>query len=222
MILTISIVLSSLLMGYLIGSIPFGYMVGKFHGVDLTAEGSGSTGTTNALRLLGKKAAFIVLAGDFGKGVLASWAAWWLINIIPQLAVEAQSLKAWVFVLASMSCLIGHSKSIWIGFKGGKSVAAGVGTFFALDWRVGLITAVLWALIVFISKISSLGALIAVPLSPFVLFLVKVIWLKHPLAEVWLYALYCTVGAIYIIVKHKANIQRLLNGTEPRIGQKTA
>lgn len=216
-----AIVLASLLIGYLVGSIPFGYIVGKMHGIDLTAEGSGSTGTTNALRLLGKKAAFAVLAGDFGKGVLASYVAFWLIKAIPALGETALSFQALIFVLASLACLIGHSKSIWIGFKGGKSVAAGVGTLVALDWRVGLITALIWATIVFTSKFSSLGALIAVPLSPLTMYLVKTFLERQnsQSSSIWLYVGYCTLGAVYIIYKHKANIQRLLDGTEPKIGQ---
>jgi acyl phosphate:glycerol-3-phosphate acyltransferase len=222
--------------GYLLGSIPFGYIVGKVHGIDITAEGSGSTGTTNALRLMGKKAAFFVLLGDFSKGLLAV-----LITSLAIIALLSESYKsdtlgllqdpffAVAQVLAALSAIIGHSKSVWIGFKGGKSVATGVGTLLALDWRVGLVTACIWALTVYISKYSSLGALIAVPLSPIFMFVFKRYFSIYAVTNdapvfgsfsVLIYVLYCFLGAIYIIYKHKANIGRLLAGTEPKVGQK--
>ena len=235
--------LTALIIGYLIGSIPFGYIVGKFHGIDITKEGSGSTGTTNALRLLGKKAAILVLLGDFLKGFIAPYVAVYIcqaiLSLIMVMGMSGYSLKRAFFfalidsyrllrfhdgmneytsisffVVGSLGALIGHVKSCWIGFKGGKAVATGVGTLFALDWRVGLITAIIWALTVYISKYSSLGALIAVPLSPIFMFLFKAGSVGQ-----WIYVGYCILGAAYIIYKHQANIQRLLSGTEPKVGQ---
>lgn len=218
--------LIALVIGYLIGSIPFGYIVGKFHGIDITKEGSGSTGTTNALRLLGKKAAVLVLLGDFLKGYIAPFIAVWVssfllehsyLAISPKIIAPDTELYPTVSVIACIGALIGHVKSCWIGFKGGKAVATGVGTLFALDWRVGLITAIIWGLTVYISKYSSLGALIAVPLSPIFMFL-----FKAGSEGQWIYVGYCILGAVYIIYKHQANIQRLLNGIEPKVGQKKA
>ncbi len=203
----------AILIGYLMGSIPFGYIVGKAHGIDITKQGSGSTGTTNALRLLGKKAAILVLLGDFLKGFFAPFVAAFALKFLGQSEIQMSFL---VYVLACLSALIGHVKSCWIGFKGGKAVATGVGTLFALDWRVGLITAIIWALTVYISKYSSLGALIAVPLSPIFMY-----YFKIGNAGQWIYVGYCILGAAYIIYKHQANISRLLSGTEPKVGQKT-
>ncbi len=211
-----------LAIGYLLGSIPFGYIVGKAHGIDLTAEGSGSTGTTNALRLLGKKAAFLVLLGDFGKGVLGPiLAEKILLGLAPGFFSERLYLIALAQVIAAIAVLFGHSKSVWIGFKGGKSVASGVGTLFALDWRVGLLTAIVWATTVFTSKFSSLGALIAVPLSPIIMFVFKKFYsTSSDTIGIWIYVGYCLLGAAFIVWKHKANIERLMNGTEPKIGKK--
>jgi acyl phosphate:glycerol-3-phosphate acyltransferase len=232
-----------LFIGYLLGSIPFGYIVGKAYGIDLTKEGSGSTGTTNALRLIGKKAAFFVLLGDFLKGFLAPFAgilllkysfSIFLMTQAPELGAaplvialselvhsQLKNLIPVAAILASLGALIGHVKSCWIGFKGGKAVATGVGTLFALDWRVGLITAIIWATIVFTTKYSSLGALIAVPLSPIIMFVFKRFYTPSVgFFDIWVYTGYCILGAIYIIYKHKANIGRLLNNTEPKIGQK--
>lgn len=209
--------LISFAIGYLMGSIPFGYIIGKAHGLDLTKEGSGSTGTTNALRLIGKKAAFLVLLGDFLKGLLAPFLAFWALIFLKIPGVYSVAL---IYVIACFGALIGHVKSCWIGFKGGKAVAAGVGTLYALDWRVGLITTIIWTTVVFISRYSSLGALVAVPLSPIIMFIFKK-YFSPTLSSfnLSLYIGYCILGAIYIVYKHKANIGRLKNGTEPKIGQ---
>ncbi|MDJ0626335.1 MAG: glycerol-3-phosphate 1-O-acyltransferase PlsY [Candidatus Caenarcaniphilales bacterium] len=215
------------LVGYLIGSIPFGYIAGKLKGIDLTKEGSGSTGTTNVLRLVGKKEAIFVLIGDFAKGLVAPIIAVCLVKVlISYKALVDITLNPSLplpMVLASFASLVGHVKSCWIGFKGGKAVATGVGTIFALDWRVGLITAIIWGLTVYISKISSLGALVAVPSTVITMFFVRSFNTNLPDKEsILIYCSYCLIGTAYIIFKHKNNIQRLLNGTEPKIGQKSS
>ncbi|HEY9886551.1 MAG TPA: glycerol-3-phosphate acyltransferase, partial [Vampirovibrionales bacterium] len=181
--------------------------------------------TTNVLRNVGKAAAIAVLLGDFFKGLLAPFAA---ITVL-KLLIPAQALSVittnpdlpLVSVLAAFFALLGHVKSCWIGFKGGKAVATGVGTIFALDWRVGLLTALIWVSIVYFSKISSLGALIAVPSSIVTMFIFQSLGQKLALNETLIiYTAYCTLGALYIIWKHSANIKRLIEGTEPKIGQK--
>jgi acyl phosphate:glycerol-3-phosphate acyltransferase len=214
----------SALLGYLLGSIPFGYIAGKTKGIDLTKEGSGSTGTTNVLRMVGEKAAIAVLIGDFAKGVLAPILASLIVKEIWPEQVGAFS-AALAISLAAFAALLGHVKSCWIGFKGGKAVACGVGTLFGLDWRVGLLTAIIWAATVYLSEYSSLGALVAVPLSPFVMYLFKSDFLhKNLLASQaladWVFIFYCVLGATYIVFKHKANIGRLIAGTEPKVGKK--
>lgn len=214
-----------ILIGYLIGSIPFGYIAGKLKGIDLTKEGSGSTGTTNVLRLVGKKEAALVLAGDFFKGLLAPYIAILVLKTLVSykgiVDITINPDLPLPMVLATFASLLGHVKSCWIGFKGGKAVATGVGTIFALDWRVGLITAVIWGSTVFISKYSSLGALIAVPSTPITMFLIRNFSSQLPNNETtMIYCAYCLVGAGYIIFKHQANIKRLIDGTEPKVGQK--
>jgi acyl phosphate:glycerol-3-phosphate acyltransferase len=210
-------------LGYLLGSIPFGYIAGKFKGIDLTKEGSGSTGTTNVLRMVGKKAAIAVLITDFVKGLLAPIIAQNIIaKFVPNLS---PSLLALIAVIAAFASLLGHVKSCWIGFKGGKAVACGVGTLFGLDWRVGLLTAIIWGSIVFLSKYSSLGALVAVPLSPASMYIFQTNFFKNSLIaennfKSIIYIAYCCLGAAYIVFKHRANITRLMNGSEPKIGKK--
>ncbi|MDX1920008.1 MAG: glycerol-3-phosphate 1-O-acyltransferase PlsY [Candidatus Caenarcaniphilales bacterium] len=220
------IFLVPLLVGYFMGALPFGYWAGKLKGIDLTKEGSGSTGTTNVLRLVGKKEAFFVLLGDFLKGVLAP-----IVSklVVASLLVTSAENPSWMLplvgVLASFAALLGHVKSCWIGFKGGKAVATGVGTMFGLDWRVGLVTAIIWGSTVVLSKYSSLGALVAVPLSPLTMYFFQSDYFKllpnSPLiTQTLIYTAYCLVGAIYIVYKHRANIKRLIEGTEPKVGKK--
>lgn len=203
------------------GALPFGYWAGKLKGIDLTKEGSGSTGTTNVLRLVGKKEAIAVLIGDFSKGVFAPIISKLVVGSLLTGFENPSWMIPLVGVLAAFAALLGHVKSCWIGFKGGKAVASGVGTMFGLDWRVGLITALIWGATVYFSKYSSLGALVAVPLSPITMYLFQSDFFKlAPLSQSVIYTLYCFVGAIYIVNKHRANIKRLLDGTEPKVGKK--
>lgn len=200
------------LFGYLLGSIPFGYIVGRIHGIDLTKEGSGSTGSTNVLRLVGKKAAAIVLVLDFLKGFLSVY----LVSTLLRLfvfgglnGVEIIGLVNFASVVSAIFCLVGHCKSVWIGFKGGKAVASGVGILWGLNWLVGLIVSVIWILTVVISRYSSLGAILAVSAAPFAMFFVT---------KSLILTGYCIIGTVYTLWKHKANIQRLIKGEEPKVG----
>jgi len=117
-----------LLAGYLLGSIPLGYWLGKLKGIDLTKEGSGSTGATNVLRKIGKVEALITLLFDIGKGFFSAY------------LVMKFNRGELVVLLTSMACIIGHSKSIFLGFKGGKSSATGLGILIAICWQAALIT----------------------------------------------------------------------------------
>jgi len=110
--------------------------------------------------------------------------------------------------LAAIAILLGHSKSIFLKFTGGKSVASGVGTILALNWIVGLIIAAIWGVITYTSKYVSLGSIIALALSPILMWV-----FKAPIA----YIIYCAIGAIYIIYLHRSNIQRLIKGEENKV-----
>ncbi|MDX1918516.1 MAG: glycerol-3-phosphate 1-O-acyltransferase PlsY [Candidatus Caenarcaniphilales bacterium] len=209
-----------LFVGYLFGSLPFGFIVGKFHGVDLTQAGSGSTGTTNVLRNLGKGSAALVFFGDFGKGVVAPLLTGYLIGL--WLGSESVCDQGIAKTICALGVLVGHAKSLWIGFKGGKSVAAGVGTLFALDWRIGIIVGLIWLMTVAISRYSSLGALIGWCAAPLTTYTIRSMLISGELCETfltWIFTGYAFIGALYIIYKHRANIYRLMHGEEPKIGQ---
>lgn len=186
---------------YLIGSIPTGYLIVKAKtGQDIRTIGSGSTGATNVKRVLGKKWFFTVMILDAIKGALPV--------ILAKLFVTAGSGLGIAPVLASISVIIGHSKPVFLNFKGGKSVASGVGTIIALNWIAGLSIAVIWGVITYITKYVSLGSIIAMALSPFIM---------HYLDDHLAYTVYCALGAIYIIYLHRENIKRLLNGNENKV-----
>jgi glycerol-3-phosphate acyltransferase PlsY len=213
----------SLVMGYFLGSIPSGFIVGKLKGIDLTKEGSGSIGTTNTLRLLGKKAAAVVFLGDFFKGFLAVYLTGFLINYF-QLS-DSSFFITLCQIIAATASVFGHSKSLWINFKGGKSVATGVGVLFALDWMVAAIALATWIAVVYFSKISSLGALIAAPLVPVLMIISKIYFnptfiSNYGMGSFYLLTAYAFISSSYIVFLHKANIKRLIEGTEPKIGEK--
>ncbi len=186
--------------GYLSGSIPTGYLIGKLKGIDLTKIGSGSTGATNVLRNLGKGPALITLIIDALKGFLPVY-----------FAIKLQPCTLLVTMVA-VFCIIGHSKSIFLGFKGGKSSAIGLGILIALSWKAALITFLIWIIVVGISKYSSLGSIISIPLVPLWMYLFH---------KPFLYILITIFAAVYIVlIRHRENIQRLIKGTESKIGQK--
>lgn len=192
--------LISVVVAYLIGSIPTGYLIVKtMTGQDIRTVGSGSTGATNVKRVLGKKWFFIVMLLDALKGALPVILAGYIVG---------GALGGLAPVLAAVAVLIGHSKSIFLGFQGGKSVASGVGTILALNWMVGLSIAVIWSIITYSTKYVSVGSIIALALSPILMYI-----FKAPIA----YIVYCAIGAIYIIYLHRTNIQRLIAGNENKV-----
>ncbi|MBQ7286504.1 MAG: glycerol-3-phosphate 1-O-acyltransferase PlsY [Candidatus Gastranaerophilales bacterium] len=184
---------------YLIGSISTGYLIVKAKtGQDIREVGSGSTGATNVKRVLGKKWFFIVLLLDALKGAVP-------VLLAKYLTFDPFGVNA---VLAAIFVIIGHSKPIFLQFKGGKSVASGVGTILALNFFVGLIIAAIWGVITYTSKYVSLGSIIALVLSPVLMWL-----FDAPIG----YVIYCLVAAIYIVYLHRENIKRLIKGEENKV-----
>ena len=193
----------AIVMGYLIGSIPTGYLIVKAKtGQDIRKVGSGSTGATNVKRVLGKKWFFIVMLLDAIKGALPV--------VLAILFLHAYSQYGLTHVAAAVAVLLGHSKSVFLGFTGGKSVASGVGTILALNPLVGLSVAVIWGIITWVSKYVSLGSIIALAVSPFIMWA-----FKQPAG----YIAYCALGAVYIIWLHRENIKRLIKGEENKVRQ---
>ena len=190
------------LIAYLLGSIPFGLLLTRVAGLgDVRAIGSGNIGATNVLRTGNKGLAAATLLLDAGKGIAAVLLTRWL-------ATD----PSWLELVAAGAVLIGHCYPVWLGFKGGKGVATFFGIIFALWWPIGLIAAMLWIGIMALSRYSSAGGLAAANGAPLIAWALGANDL----------ALFLVGVALLIDWKHRANVQRLAKGTEPKIGQKSA
>lgn len=190
---------------YAIGSIPTGYLlVKRIKSVDIRTIGSGSTGATNVKRALGKRGFFLVLLLDFLKGFLPVIAAQW---------IEYQYGLYYFYhvlpVFVGIAVIVGHSKSMFLEFTGGKSAASGLGVLTALCWPIGIITAVIWTIITLTTRYISLASIIAAVLAP--------IWMIFVFKQPLSYSAFALLGAIYVIYRHKDNIKRLKAGTENKI-----
>lgn len=187
---------AAIILGYLLGSIPFGLIITKIAGLgDVRRIGSGNIGATNVLRTGNKKLAALTLLADALKGTVAVLiASYWG----PAFGIAA-----------GFAAFLGHLFPVWLGFKGGKGVATYLGVLLALAWKAALVFALVWLLVAYLTRFSSLAALlaaVAVPLSLFFIF--------GPASVAWLF----TAMSLIVFAKHHANIRRLLEGNESRIG----
>lgn len=209
-----------LVIAYLLGAIPTGYLAGKLlKGIDIREHGSRSTGATNVLRTLGKWPALAVLLIDVLKGAAAIFVARafcpWLASELsptPPTAPDLEVWVPWIVCLAGIAALLGHGRSIWLNFTGGKSAATGLGVLLAMSWPVGLGAAAVFGIVLALSRIVSLSSMLAASTA-----IILVCSFAHPLP----YRLLVIAGGLYVIVRHRANVQRLLAGTEPRLGQRS-
>ncbi len=203
-------------LAYLLGSFPTGYLLVKgLKNIDIRDYGSGGTGATNVLRTVGKGPALVVFVVDLLKGSAAVWLAQWLFPLLlARFGGDGLVLaQSWVDMLAGLMALVGHSRSVWLGFTGGKSVATGLGVLLAMAWPVALGALGVFGLTLALSRIVSLGSMLAALAA-----VILMVATGQPLA----YTLLAMVGGGYVILRHRGNIQRLLAGTEPRIGQPVA
>ena len=193
--------------GYLLGSIPTGMIVARVYGnVDLTAQGSGRTGATNVLRTLGRGAAAIAFAGDFLKGMLAV--------LLVRVAFGDNSL--WLELIAAIAAVIGHSYSVFIGFKGGRGVVTGFGATMVVAPGLMLIALAIGILLVAITRYVSLGSVVGAVAGGLLMCGLAVVT-GDPSWAVW----GVLVGG-FIVVAHKDNIERLLAGTERKLGERVS
>ena len=196
-----------LVLAYLLGSLPTGFAIAKLvQGIDIREHGSGNTGATNVFRVVGKQAGITVLAIDLLKGLLAVLLARFVMS---KLGDEYLILSTWLETLAGLLAILGHSRSIWLNFTGGKSAATGLGVILALAWPVGLGTAAVFGVVFALSRTVSLGSISAATAAPALMFLTR-----QPLP----FALLVLFGGVYVIIRHRSNISRLLAGTEPKLG----
>jgi len=192
-----------LFLGYLFGSFPSGYLAGRItKGIDIRSLGSGSTGATNVLRHIGKRAAISVFLIDVFKGV---------ISIL--LAKFFRLDDSWQ-VAVGLSALIGHIWPVWLNWKGGKAVATGLGIFLGLSWQVGLATLGIFMLMIALFRIVSLASVSASLSLPLIMFI------SFEKSNISLPFLIISLLAMTLVVwRHRDNIARLMKGKEPKIGQ---
>lgn len=196
-----------LAIGYLFGCFSTGYIVGKRSKVDIRKYGSGNAGTTNAFRTLGKKAGIITFLGDFIKAVIP-------ILLVRFLIFPDQEYTKLLETIIGFGVVMGHNYPFWLRFKGGKGIAVTAGVFASFDFRIIPVGIILFATVVLVTKYVSVGSLLIALLLP--------VWIAITQQDNTYYipmigvALCFTCSAIY---KHRANIKRLMNGTENKIGQ---
>ena len=200
------IYLVSALVAYLLGSIPFGFVAGLIAGVDVRKHGSGNIGATNTLRVLGKKYGYSVFVADVLKGFLAVRIALWLARFDP-------STGYFIGILAAFFVVVGHSFPVWLRFRGGKGVAAAAGACLGLVPLPTFVAVLIWIVTFLIFRYVSLASLVAaVALALGALFLGYA-------ADPILLTFTCLIAAL-IILRHRSNIVRLLQGREPRFDRK--
>ena len=206
------VTLAVILVGsYMLGSIPFGYLAGRFAGIDIRKFGSGNIGATNAVRVLGKKYGYPVFALDFLKGFGA---------VRISMLMASGPPPGWnspeIFgIAAAIFCVIGHSYPPWPTFKGGKGVATSAGTLFALAPMVGFIGVAIWMVTFWGTRYVSLASVTAAVALPIVILAVS--W-HNGNAKAIFYFSVCV--AAVVIWRHRSNLSRLLSGTEPRFTRK--
>ena len=196
------------LLAYLLGSIPFGYLIVRVRGGgDVRESGSGGTGATNVTRRAGRSAGVLTLLLDASKGALAVVIARWLVG--------AEAGVNWWVLAAALAAVVGHIFPVWLGFKGGKGVATGLGVFLALAPLAVLCALPVFVVVVWVTRYVSLGSITAAAILPLCVWLLGARGgLSENSAPLMTAAL---VGAALIIFKHRANIGRLLRGEESKL-----
>ncbi|GAG87389.1 unnamed protein product, partial [marine sediment metagenome] len=186
---------------YLLGSIPFGYIVGKlFKKVDIRELGSGNIGATNVFRILGPSLASLVLIGDIGKGIFS-------IYLVQYFNID----NLLIITIAGLAVICGHDWSLFLGFKGGKGIATTFGVVFSLNPTISILALIIWAVVVITTRYVSLSSIFAV----ISIFIFSILF-KQP----YEYIIFSAIIMILGIFKHKENIKRLKLKKERKIGEK--
>ena len=195
--------------GYLLGSIPFGYLLVRFvRGEDVRRSGSGNIGATNVARKSPLLVVFTLLL-DALKGLTAVLLATALVGVAG--GVKPYSAMA----LAALAAVAGHMFPVWLKFRGGKGVATGLGAFVIIAPKAVLIAVGIFLILVLVFRYVSLGSVAAVAIFP------SLAWSLHEYGNVWSALAFMTLASLLIVLKHRANIVRLLTGTEHRLGSKS-
>jgi acyl phosphate:glycerol-3-phosphate acyltransferase len=196
---------------YLLGSIPFGYLIGRIAGIDIRKVGSCNIGATNVVRVLGKRYGYAVFLLDFFKG----FGAVKLSMLLAMRSPPGWNSPELFGIIAAISSIVGHSYPPWLKFKGGKGVATSAGALFALTAVGGLIALGIWIVIFWLTRYVSAASITAALLLPVVILVIS--W-RNENAKVIFYFSVC--AAALVIWRHRSNLSRLMHGTEPRFTRK--
>lgn len=199
---------------YLLGSIPWGFIIGKIHGIDIRTVGSKNIGATNVTRCVGKWSGKLCFLLDFLKGMLPVLAA----QFIPLAIPEHQ--KVYVVIAVLFATVFGHMFPVFLKFKGGKGVSTAAGAVMALNPAALLVALVVWVVVFLASRYVSLASIAAAAVLPVVAWVFKLLNVGSALAHSREVLIFLTVISVLAIIRHRSNIQRLLNGEENRFGKK--
>ncbi len=200
------------IIAYLIGSISFSVIISKkMAGFDVREKGSGNAGSTNVLRTVGKKAAAITLLCDVLKGVVAILIAYVVGLLVPDIN------KSLLIQLAGIAVILGHTFPIFFNFKGGKGVATSLGVLLITNWNIGLICLVFALVLMILTRMVSLGSIAAAILFPVLVIFMPAVEGSAYLVPEGSYIIYAIILAILVVYNHRANVKRLLTGTENRL-----
>ena len=200
---------------YLIGSINFSIILSKrMAGFDIREKGSGNAGTTNMLRAVGKKAAVITLICDILKGVVSILIAVLAGKIVKNLDNDLLVQLDGIFVI------IGHTFPVFFKFKGGKGIATALGVLLMINWQIGLICLIFALVLMALTKMVSVGSIAAAILFPILVAFIDQNYIVQTSNSNWSYLVFSIIVALLVIFNHRANVQRILNGTENRLSFK--
>lgn len=200
----------ALLTGFLLGSIPTGYVAGRSRGIDIRTVGSGNLGATNVFRTLGWPAGVAVLVVDVFKGVVAVWIG---LNLIPAVVDRLPDLTG---LVAALGAVLGHSLSPWVGFRGGKGVATAAGAFLMLAPLPAVAAVLVWGLVLGTTRVMSVASIAAAAVLPVTLAIVEFMRSAGDDRR-WATLIFAAVVAAWVIWRHRSNMARLREGTESRL-----
>lgn len=198
----------SLIISYLLGSIPAGYLAGRIARADIRTMGSGNIGATNVTRVLGKRYGYPVFVIDFLKGLIA-------VRLSILLAKQMQlpgTLTELIGIIAAVACVVGHAFPVWLRFKGGKGVATSAGALSGLMPLAALVGGVIWFAAFKVTRYVSVASITAAIALPIIIFIV----LSRSEAHVGILFYFSICLAVLVVLRHRSNLVRLANGTEPR------
>ncbi len=206
---------------YLVGGIPFGWLAGRLRGIDLQEAGSGNIGATNVARLLGRRCGVAVFALDVLKGLLPALVAGYMIHRGTADETFSDATRSLCWLLSGLSAVLGHNYSIYLGFRGGKGVSTSLGVAMGIYPHLtvpALVAVLVWGVMVSITRMISVGSIAAGIVFPIV-HTGTLVYQGGSFGRQWPFVLFTYLVASMVVLRHRANLTRIVQGTEPRLGQ---